>query len=97
MDCLRIEGGVDHPEERHDVGVHVTNAADFEDVLVDVEYVQLILPDAHAPQLAHFPASPLQKLQRRIQCARIIVVSCKRGSHASSFSALETRASSKRR
>ena len=52
VDRLRVEGCVDVPEQRHDIGVRIADAADLEVILVDVDDVQLVAPDARLAERA---------------------------------------------
>src|SRR5437870_2905507 len=46
-----IERRVDHAQQRHDVGLGIADAANLETILVDVDDLQAIFPDAHFAQL----------------------------------------------
>src|SRR5262249_52523726 len=78
---LRSVGGVNVLQQRDDVGVPVADAAHLEEVLVDVDDVQAIFPDAHLAELAQLGAGPLQKRQGGLQTAGGVVVSRKGCSH----------------
>src|SRR5207249_4925193 len=69
VDFLRVEGGVDVPQERDDVGICVADAANLEVVLVHVDNVQMILPDPHLAQASQFGARAFQELQRGVGIA----------------------------
>ena len=75
VDRLRVEGRVEVLQQRHDVGVGVADAAHLEAVLVDVDDVQTVFPDAQPMRNVRSSfARPFQELQRRRQSALGVVV-----------------------
>src|SRR5262249_8891571 len=61
VDRFRVVSGVDASEEGNDLGLFVTDAANFEIVLVDIDDVEFVLPDADFPQHAQLGTSPLDE------------------------------------
>src|SRR5437870_11211859 len=61
MDRLGIERGVDVAQKRHDVRIGIADAEHFEIILVHVDDVELIFPDADFAQGAQFIARALEK------------------------------------
>src|SRR5207248_5850621 len=59
-------------------------AADLEEVLVDVDDVELVLPDADLAQRAQLGARPLEELEGGVQSARRVVVRRKGCAHGRS-------------
>ena len=81
LNGLRIEGRIDIAQKGNDIRVRIADAADFEVVLVDIDDVELILPNPDLPQLAQLRPRSLQKLQGGIQTARNILMSGQRCAH----------------
>ena len=60
-------------ENADDLGTGVADAAEFEEVAVHVQDLDVVLPDADLPQLAQLPAGALEELQRGVQVGGEVV------------------------
>src|SRR5262249_50420199 len=81
VDGFGVEGRVDVLQERNDVGVAIADAANLKEVLVDVDDVKLVLPNAHFPQRAQLRARPLEELQGGVEAAGGVLVCCQSSGH----------------
>ena len=78
VDFQRVKSGVDHPQQRDNVGVRVADPADFEVILVHIDDLQVVLPDAGLARFGRLGARPLEKLQGSLQTSLGVVVRGKR-------------------
>src|SRR5438094_437907 len=81
VDRLRVEGRVDVTQQRNDIGVAVSDAADLEVILVHVDHVQVVLPESDLAERAQLGARSLEELQRSLDAAGSKVMRGQRSWH----------------
>src|SRR5207245_2680335 len=82
MNGLRIVSSVDVLQERNHLGISIADAANLEEILVDVDNMQLVFPEPHLAKLAQLRAGSLEKGQGGLEAALGVVVNCQRLDHA---------------
>src|SRR5262245_8153922 len=85
VNCLRVECGVDHPQEGYHVGITVTEAPDLKEILVDIDDVEMVLPQPDLAQVTQLEAGALDKVARGVEPAGGKVVDGQWCAHARFF------------